>query len=202
MRRDDRNTLRLSGKTEKFLVPGRIAFANGGEVLILVAEEQDLAEVACGMVLHFGNAVEDGALEIKLHHDAQSLRESGVHANRKIQSGDAAIFNQPAKRRQPGVWTFSGHLLIAQPERYAGQLLKDFMPRSNFLLSFPPATAGRKPQGFSGSGVWYQRKTPKTKLWFPKLVLLGLCTSYYDRSQLLCALRIERILTFLQQFGA
>jgi hypothetical protein len=103
---------------------------------------------------------------------------------------------------EPGVWTFSGHLLIAQPERYTGQSLKDFMPRSNFLLSFPPATDGRNPQGFSGSGVWYRRKTPKTKLWVPKLVLRGICTSYYDRSQLLCALRIERILTFLEQFVA
>lgn len=101
---------------------------------------------------------------------------------------------------EPGVWTFSGHLLIAQPERYTGQSLKDFTPRSNFLLSFPPATDGRKPQGFSGSGIWYQTKTPKTQLWVPKLILLGICTGYYERSQLLCALRIERILTFFRRF--
>jgi hypothetical protein len=93
----------------------------------------------------------------------------------------------------PGVWTFSGHLLIAQPRRYAGQTPKDFSPRSNFLLSFPPTTDGRKPQGFSGTGIWYQTNTPKTELWVPKLTLLGICTSYYDRSKLLCALRIERI---------
>jgi hypothetical protein len=101
---------------------------------------------------------------------------------------------------EPGVWTFSGHLLIAQPRCYTGQTLKDFLPRSNFLLGFPPATDGRKPQGFSGSGIWYQTNTPKTELWVPKLVLLGICTSYYDRSQLFCALRIERILTFLRKF--
>jgi hypothetical protein len=101
---------------------------------------------------------------------------------------------------EPGVWTFSGHLLIAQPEPYTGQSLKDFIPRSNFLLSFPPATDGRKPQGFSGSGIWYQTKIPKKKLFAPKLILLGICTGYYERSQLLCALRIDRILTFFRRF--
>jgi len=108
--------------------------------------------------------------------------------------GDA--LEQPAT----GVWIFSGHLLIAQPQRYAGQTLKDFLPRSNFLLSFPPATDGRKPHGFSGTGIWYQINTPKSELWVPKLILLGICTGYYDRSRLLCALRIERILTFLRRF--
>ncbi|MGB8495643.1 MAG: hypothetical protein WCE53_14675 [Candidatus Acidiferrum sp.] len=108
--------------------------------------------------------------------------------------GDA--LEQPS----PGVWTFSGHLLTAQPQRYTGQTLKDFLPRSNFPLTFPPATDGRKPQGFSGTGIWYQSNMPKTELWVPKLILLGICTSYYDRSQLLCALRIERILTFLREF--
>ena len=108
--------------------------------------------------------------------------------------GDA--LEQPAT----GVWTFSGHLLIAQPQLYTGHTLEDFLPRGNFLLSFPPATDGRKPQGFSGTGIWHQINTPKTKLWVPKLSLLGICMGYYDSSQLLCALRIERILTFLRKF--
>ena len=103
---------------------------------------------------------------------------------------------QPA----PGVWTFSGHLLIAQPRRYVGQRLKDFLPRSNFLLGFAPAADGRKPHGFSGTGIWCQTNSARTGLWAPKLALLGICTDYYDRSQLLCALRIERIFTFLRKF--
>ena len=103
------------------------------------------------------------------------------------------------EQSQPGVWTFSGHLLIAQPRRYAGRPLRDFSPRSNFLLGFAPATDGRKPHGFSGAGIWYQVNTPKTALWTPKLSLLGICTDYYDRRQLLCALRIERVLTFLRR---
>ncbi len=79
---------------------------------------------------------------------------------------------QPA----PGVWTFSGHLLIAQPRRYTGQTLKDFLPRSNFLLGFPPVTDGRKPHGLSGMGIWYQINASKKELWVPKLALLGICT--------------------------
>ncbi len=103
---------------------------------------------------------------------------------------------QPAS----GVWTFSGHLLIAQPRRYTGQRLKKFLPRSNFLLGFPPAADGRDPHGFSGAGIWYQINSSKKELWTPKLGLLGICTGYYEHSQLLCALRIERILTFLRNF--
>jgi len=68
--------------------------------LVFVAEEENLPEVLLGMGLDFRNSVEDGALEIEFHHHAQCLRESGVHANREIESGDAAIFNQPVKRRQ------------------------------------------------------------------------------------------------------
>jgi hypothetical protein len=41
------------------------------------------------------------------------------------------------KQQSSQVWTFSGHLLIAQPRRYTGQILNDFLPRSNFLLTFP-----------------------------------------------------------------
>src|ERR1700691_3129444 len=51
-----------------------------------------------GMSFDFRNAVEHGALEIEFHHHAQCLREAGIHADGEIQSGDAAIFNQPAKR--------------------------------------------------------------------------------------------------------
>jgi len=50
--------------------------------------------------LDLRNAIEHGALEIELHHYAQCLREASIHANGKIQSGDAAIFNQPGERRQ------------------------------------------------------------------------------------------------------
>ena len=38
-----------------------------------------------GLRLDFGNAIEHGALEIELHHDAEGLRESGVHADGEIQ---------------------------------------------------------------------------------------------------------------------
>jgi len=108
--------------------------------------------------------------------------------------GDA--LEQPA----PGVWTFSAHLLIAQPQRRRRQILNKFLPRSNFLLTFPPASNARAPYGFSGTGIWYQPNTPKTDLWVPKLALLGICTNYYEHSQLLCGLRIERVLTFLRRF--
>jgi len=57
----------------------------------------------------------------------------------------------------PGVWSISGHLLIAQPQRRRRQILDNFLPRSNFLVTFPAASDGREPYGFSGTGIWYQR---------------------------------------------
>ncbi len=49
------------------------------------------------MCLDFRNAIEDGALKIELHHHPESLRQSGVHADREIQSADAALFKEPGE---------------------------------------------------------------------------------------------------------
>ena len=100
LRGDDRDALRLARETEEFLVAGRVAFAHGGEVLVFVAEEENLPEILLGVRLDFRNAIEHGALKIELHHDAQSLRESGVHADGEIQGTDASLLDKPGERWQ------------------------------------------------------------------------------------------------------
>jgi hypothetical protein len=42
---DDRDALRLARETEEFLISGRVAFANGCEVLVFVAKEENLPEI-------------------------------------------------------------------------------------------------------------------------------------------------------------
>jgi len=64
-------------RTEELFIARRIAFAHGCEVLILVAQEQLPAARLLGMRFHFRNAVEHGALEIKLHHDSSAFARPG-----------------------------------------------------------------------------------------------------------------------------
>src|SRR5271163_723055 len=63
------------------------------------------------MGFDFRYAIEYGALEIELHHDAQSLRESGVHADWEIESANSSMLDQPAKRRQ-GLSELAGGILL------------------------------------------------------------------------------------------
>jgi hypothetical protein len=74
----------------------------------------------------------------------------------------------------------------------------EFNPRKHILFDFQPAQDGRKPHGFSGTGVWFRDTTPKNKVWMPDLRLLGICTHYYTRRKLLSLVRVEAVLRFLQ----
>src|SRR5260370_31199046 len=58
---------------------------------------ENLPEILLRVRLDFRNAVEDGALEIELHHHAQCLREAGVHADGEIQSTDASLLDKPGE---------------------------------------------------------------------------------------------------------
>src|SRR5262245_48351798 len=99
----------------------------------------------------------------------------------------------------PNARAFAGHLLYARPQNPGTAKPPGFLPRSNFLLKFDPAGDGRRPHGFSGSGIWCLREESKPLVWSPKLVLLGITTHYHERTQLLYSLRIERVLTFLRR---
>jgi len=52
------------------------------------------------MGLYLGRTVQHRPLEVELHHYPNSLRQTGVHADGKIQRADLAGFNQPGERRQ------------------------------------------------------------------------------------------------------
>jgi hypothetical protein len=72
--------------------------------------------------------------------------------------------------------------------------------RTHFLMEFPPAKNGREPHGFSGAGVWYHDPTiAAPRIWVPSLILAGIITHYFRRSQVLQICRVEKVVNFLRQ---
>ena len=64
-------------------------------MLVLVTDEEHLAEILPRTGLDLGHTVQHRSLEVELHHDPNSLRQAGVHANGEIERADLAGFNQP-----------------------------------------------------------------------------------------------------------
>ena len=83
-------------------------------------------------------------------------------------------------------------LLIEEPRS-----LLNHDPSSHFLMKHELAAEGVHPGGLSGCGVWFRRSIP-TGIWHANLALAGIVTTYYPDSQLLEALKIEQIISFLQ----
>src|SRR2546425_5423571 len=69
-------------------------------MLVLVTDEEHLAEILARMGLDLGHAVQHRSLEVELHHDPNSLRQAGAHTDGEIERADLAGFNQPGERRQ------------------------------------------------------------------------------------------------------
>lgn len=74
--------------------------------------------------------------------------------------------------------------------------LSGFDKRIHFLMDYPydPALSAR-PQGMSGCGVWLIHEQEIAKIWsLEGLSLVGIQTHWYERSALLKAARIQRLL--------
>jgi len=69
-------------------------------------------------------------------------------------------------------------------------------PSSHFLMTYEFAPEGVHPRGCSGGGVWFRRGLT-TGIWHANLALAGIVTNYYPQSQLLEALKIEQVTSFL-----
>src|SRR5258708_18032269 len=77
LRRDDRDALGLTGKTEEFFVASRLTLPNGSEMVVLVAEEKHLPEITLWLRLNLRDATQHGPLEVELHHYSQGLCQPG-----------------------------------------------------------------------------------------------------------------------------
>ncbi len=69
-------------------------------MLVLVTDEEYLAEISPRMGLDLGHTVQHRSLEVELHHCPDGLRQAGVHTDGEIERADSAGFNQPGERRQ------------------------------------------------------------------------------------------------------
>ena len=76
---------------------------------------------------------------------------------------------------------------------------RDYRRDKHLLLHFLPATIGKHPGGFSGTGVWFHGSTPKPRVWTPNIALAGIVTHYYPAKQMLLISRVEKLVQFLAE---
>src|SRR5258708_32531049 len=69
-------------------------------MLVLVTDEEHLAEIFARVGLDLGHTAQHRSLEVELHHDPNSLRQTWVHTVGEIERADLTGFNQPGERRQ------------------------------------------------------------------------------------------------------
>src|SRR5258708_31497000 len=69
-------------------------------MVVFIAQEKYLPEIALRVSLNLRDAIEHGPLEVKLHHYPQGLCQPGVHDCGKIEGAYLAVFDKPRKRRQ------------------------------------------------------------------------------------------------------
>jgi hypothetical protein len=102
------------------------------------------------------------------------------------------------ERIAEAAYAFASSPLWANVVRTPRPAPDDFAARKHILCDFQPAQDGRRPHGFSGSGVWFRDSTPKDKVWMPNLKLLGIFAKYYPQRKLLRLVRVEGLLRFLK----
>jgi len=75
---------------------------------------------------------------------------------------------------------------------------KDFVPSRHYLVPFDDAAKGRRPNGFSGSGMWVEGDE-KQIIWAPTFKFGGIC---YKDGSVLAVLKASVVRRFLQEvFG-
>jgi len=69
----------------------------------------------------------------------------------------------------------------------------------HFLIEFGKTEDRVEPHGLSGCGVWSRRISGPNKLWAPNIHLIGIQHSYFKKTQVLKATRIERVIQLLEE---
>jgi hypothetical protein len=98
------------------------------------------------------------------------------------------------------------HNLVAKSSAFwgeivsTGRLLSGFNPEAHFLMQFHPENDEGRPHGYSGAGIWVPNvQMANPFVWTPDPLLMGIETLWYEKSQLLRALRPEVIWRFLEE---
>jgi hypothetical protein len=73
-------------------------------------------------------------------------------------------------------------------------------PAVNFITDYTFKESGCNPKGMSGCGIWSRPKRSIGLVWSPYTTrLLGIQSSFYPKSKLLVAVKIERVMNILSQ---
>ncbi len=79
--------------------------------------------------------------------------------------------------------------------------ITDFDPVRHYLVPFHDAAKGRRPNGFSGSGVWLEYDE-KQIIWAPNFKFAGICLASYKGGSVLQVVKASVVRRFLQElFG-
>ena len=88
---------------------------------------------------------------------------------------------------------------VAKPGT-AGRFLKGFDSEAHFLMEFRKADKGKRPEGFSGGGVWFPlRQSSDTQLWRAVPGLAGVQSAWFPNRALTLSVRVECLVRFLDQ---
>lgn len=74
-----------------------------------------------------------------------------------------------------------------------------FDPKRHFIMTCSDPVEYVDPKGISGCAVWSRYASGNTKIWTPKLSILGVETGCYRKSGVLKATRMERVLALLEK---
>ncbi len=160
----------------------------------------------------FGEAGED-VVAIEINGREESLPYTNFHDLGQYSSDDLSpgsiasafgfpgaiaqrVMHQPTRRQ--GVMANSLHIDIEIKDISVAP--EKLNPAVNFITDYTFEDAGCDPKGMSGCGIWSRPQRSTGLVWSPYTTrLLGIQSSFYPRSKLLMAVRIDRVIEILSR---
>jgi hypothetical protein len=91
--------------------------------------------------------------------------------------------------------SFTGVVLPAKDDY---RFLKDFAPSRHYLVSFEDAASGRRPNGFSGGGMFVEGNE-KQIVWTATFKFGGICLASYKKGRVLMVLKASIVRRYLEE---
>ena len=160
----------------------------------------------------YGAADEDVvAIEVKNVHD--SLPQTIFHnlsEHESIQPHAGTLvsaFGFPGEIARHVTHKVTGHRGVMALSLHIDAIVQDISvapdrldPAINFITDYTFKESSCNPKGMSGCGIWSRPKHSTGLVWSPYTTrLLGIQSSFYPRSKLLVAVKIERIMSILSK---
>jgi hypothetical protein len=82
------------------------------------------------------------------------------------------------------------------------RFLGGFDREREFLMKFHVADKGKRPEGFSGGGVWFPLRQTSQGIWHPVVGLAGIQSKWFERRALTTSVKVERLVRFLSESAA